>query len=168
MWKERTDLIGYYNEFTKKFNDKSNWAYTDLLVPVVVTLTKKESAILEEKLELFIELGIKLESFGDTSFRVTSIPVWLKEYDANEYITDIVEQVVSGNNKIDLVDLRIHVISTMACKASLKANRVLSLLEMQVLLNDLLKCENPYTCPHGRPTTIIYSTSELDKLFKRT
>ncbi len=157
-----------YEKFTKKFNDKSNWAYTDLLVPVVVTLTKKESAILEEKLELFIELGIKLESFGDTSFRVTSIPVWLKEYDANEYITDIVEQVVSGNNKIDLVDLRIHVISTMACKASLKANRVLSLLEMQVLLNDLLKCENPYTCPHGRPTTIIYSTSELDKLFKRT
>ena len=157
-----------YEKFTKKFNDKSSWTYTDLLIPIVITLTKKESAILEEKIDLFNEVGVKLETFGDTSFRVTSIPTWLKEVDANEYITELVEQVVSGNSKIDLVDLRIHVISTIACKASLKANRVLSFVEMQVLLNDLLKCENPYTCPHGRPTTIIYSTNELDKLFKRT
>lgn len=157
-----------YEKFTKKFNDVNGWTYTDLLIPVVINLTKKESAILEEKLDLFSEIGIKLESFGEASFRVTSIPTWLKEVDASEYINEIVEQVISGNSKINLVDLRIHVISTLACKASLKANRVLSLLEMQVLLNDLLKCENPYTCPHGRPTTIIYSTSELDKLFKRT
>lgn len=157
-----------YEKFTKKFNDVNGWTYTDLLIPVVINLTKKESAILEEKLDLFSEIGIKLESFGEASFRVTSIPTWLKEVDASEYINEIVEQVISGNSKINLVDLRIHVISTLACKASLKANRVLSLLEMQVLLNDLLKCQNPYTCPHGRPTTIIYSTSELDKLFKRT
>ena len=157
-----------YEKFTKKFNDVNGWTYTDLLIPVVINLTKKESAILEEKLDLFSEIGIKLESFGEASFRVTSIPTWLKEVDASEYINEIVEQVISGNSKVNLVDLRIHVISTLACKASLKANRVLSLLEMQVLLNDLLKCENPYTCPHGRPTTIIYSTSELDKLFKRT
>jgi DNA mismatch repair protein MutL len=91
----------------------------------------------------------------------------MKEVDSNDYLNEIVEQVVS-NNKISLLDLRLKVISTLACKASLKANRVLSLMEMQILLNDLLKCDNPYTCPHGRPTTIIYSTNELDKLFKRT
>ena len=120
-----------------------------------------------ENIELFNKIGISIELFGDTSFRVTSVPTWMKEVDSNDYLIEIVEQVVSGNNKINLVDLRINVISTMACKASLKANRNLSMLEMQVLLNDLLKCENPYTCPHGRPTTIIYSTNELDKLFKR-
>lgn len=157
-----------YEKFTNKFNNQETWTYTDLLVPMVINLTKKESAILEENLELFTKLGINIESFGDTSFRVSSIPTWMKEIDSNEYLTEIVEQVVSGNNKISLVDLRIKVISTMACKASLKANKVLSLMEMQILLNNLLKCENPYTCPHGRPTTIIYSTSELDKLFKRT
>lgn len=157
-----------YEKFTNKFNNQDSWTYTDLLVPIVINLTKKEGAVLQENIELFNQVGISIELFGDTSFRVTSIPTWMKEVDSNEYITEIVEQVVSGNNKINLLDLRINVISTMACKASLKANRVLSILEMQVLLNDLLKCENPYTCPHGRPTTIIYSTSELDKLFKRT
>ena len=131
-------------------------------------IAKKESAVLEENLSLFLELGIKMEPFGETSFRVTSLPTWFNEVDASSYLNEVIEQVTSGNHKINLVDLRINLISTLACKASLKANRVLSLMEMQFLLNDLLKCENPYTCPHGRPTMIIYSTSELDKLFKRT
>ena len=155
-----------YEKFRNKFNDQQNWTYTDLLVPIIIELSKKESAILIENLSLFKEIGITIEEFGDSSFRVTSIPTWMKEVDPNEYLKEIVEQVVS-NSKINLVDLRINVIATMACKASLKANRVLSLIEMQTLLDNLLKCENPYSCPHGRPTTIIYSTYELDKLFKR-
>lgn len=156
-----------YEKFTKKFNDIGSWTYMDLLVPVIINLTRKESAIVLERLDLFKEIGIDIEAFGDSSFRVSSIPTFIKEVDTVEYLNEIIEQVIN-NNKIDLIDLRIKAISTLACKASLKANRVLSLMEMQVLLNDLLKCENPYTCPHGRPTTIIYSTSELDKLFKRT
>lgn len=156
-----------YEKFSLKFNDQSNWTYTDLLVPMMITLTRKESAILSEHLSLFSDLGITIDSFGEDSFRITSIPTWMREVDSNDYLNEIVEQVIS-NNKISLEDLRLKVISTLACKASLKANKVLSLMEMQILLNDLLKCNNPYTCPHGRPTTIIYSTSELDKLFKRT
>ena len=157
-----------YELFTKKFNDFSSWTYTDLLIPMVVTLTKKESAILLESLDVLKEVGITIEEFGEDSFRVTSIPTWMKEVDSNDYLDEIIEQVVSGNKKIDLQTLRIHVISTMACKASLKANKVLSYFEMQTLLDNLLKCDNPYTCPHGRPTTIIYSTNDLDKLFKRS
>lgn len=155
-----------YEKFSKKFNDKDSWSYTDLLVPMVITLTAKESAILLEKLEVLKEVGITIEAFGENSFRVINIPTWFNEMDSNEYLIDIIEQVIN-DSKVSLLDLRLHVIATMACKASLKANRNLSLLEMQVLLNHLLKCENPYTCPHGRPTTIIYSTNELDKLFKR-
>ena len=135
---------------------------------MIVTLTKKESAILLESLDVLKEVGITIEEFGEDSFRVTSIPTWMKEVDSNNYLDEIIEQVVSGNRKIDLQTLRIHVISTMACKASLKANKVLSYFEMQTLLDNLLKCNNPYTCPHGRPTTIIYSTVDLDKLFKRS
>ncbi len=157
-----------YELFTKKFNDFSNWTYTDLLVPMVVTLTKKESAILLENLSVIKEVGITIEEFGENSFRVTSIPTWMKEVDSSDYLDEIIEQVISGSKKIDLQTLRIHVISTMACKASLKANKVLSYFEMQTLLDTLLKCDNPYTCPHGRPTTIIYTTSDLDKLFKRS
>lgn len=157
-----------YELFSNKFNDFSNWTYTDLLVPMVVTLTKKESALLLESLDVLKNVGITIEEFGENSFRVTSIPTWMKEVDSNNYLDEIIEQVVSGNKKIDLQTLRLHVISTMACKASLKANKVLSYFEMQTLLDNLLKCDNPYTCPHGRPTTIIYSTNDLDKLFKRS
>ena len=157
-----------YELFSKKFNDFSNWTYTDLLIPSVITLTKKESAVLMENLDVLKEVGIAIEEFGEDSFRVTSIPTWMKEVDSNNYLDEIIEQVVSGNKKVDLQTIRIHVISTMACKASLKANKVLSYLEMQTLLDNLLKCDNPYTCPHGRPTTIIYSTNDLDKLFKRS
>ena len=156
-----------YEKFSLKFNDPSKWTYTDLLVPMMITLTKKESAVLSENLGLFSNIGITIEEFGEDSFRITTIPTWMKEIDSNDYLNEIVEQVVN-NNKISLEDLRLKVISTLACKASLKANKTLSLMEMQILLNDLLKCNNPYTCPHGRPTTIIYSTNELDKLFKRT
>ena len=156
-----------YEKFSKKYNDQSKWSYTDLLVPMVINLTKKESSILLEKLELFSNVGITIEVFGEDSFRVVSIPTWMKEVDSIDYLNELIEQVVN-NSKINLEDLRLKVISTLACKASLKANKYLSLMEMQILLNDLLRCNNPYTCPHGRPTMIIYSTGELDKLFRRT
>ena len=156
-----------YEKFTKKFNDQANWSYTDLLIPLIVNVTKKEAAILLERLDMFASIGISIEPFGETSFRVVSIPTWIKEVDSDEYLNELIEQVIS-ENKINLEELRLKVISTLACKASLKANKYLSLMEMQGLINELLKCDNPYTCPHGRPTTLIYTTNELDKLFKRT
>ena len=112
-------------------------------------------------------IGIEIAPFGINAFRVTSIPVWMKEADVNDYIEDIVEQVLSSNGKIKLGDLRLKAISTLACKASLKANKNLSMQEMQVLLDNLFTCNNPFTCPHGRPIMIVYSDYELDKMFRR-
>ena len=74
---------------------------------------------------------------------------------------------MSSNGKIKLGDLRLKAISTLACKASLKANKNLTHEEMQVLLDNLFTCNNPFTCPHGRPTLIVYSDYELDKMFRR-
>ena len=156
-----------YEKFQRKLNDQSNWAFTDLLVPIVVNTSNTQAIKLLDYIENFKSIGIEMSPFGINAFRVTTIPVWMKESDVNDYIEEIVEQVLSSNGRIKLGDLRLKAISTLACKASLKANKNLTLEEMQVLLDNLFTCNNPFTCPHGRPTLIVYSDNELDKMFKR-
>jgi len=156
-----------YEKFQRKLNDQSNWAFTELLVPVVINTSNSQATKLLDYLDNFKNIGIEMAPFGINAFRVTSIPVWMKESNVNEYIEEIVEQVLSTNGKIKLGDLRLKAISTLACKASLKANKVLSIEEMQVLLDNLFTCNNPFTCPHGRPVLIVYNDYELDKMFRR-
>ena len=156
-----------YEKFQNELNNQEKWVYTDLLVPIVVNVSNTQSIKLMDHLEGFKTIGINMEPFGINAFRVTSIPLWMKESNVNEYINEIIEQVLSSSNKVKLGDLRLKAISTLACKASLKANKNLSLQEMQVLMDNLFTCNNPFTCPHGRPVLIVYDDKELDKMFKR-
>ena len=156
-----------YEKFQRQMNDKDNWAYTDLLIPIVVNTSSTQAIKLMDYIESFKSIGINIEPFGISAFRVSSIPLWMKESNVNEYVEEIIEQVLSSNGRVKLGDLRLKAISTLACKASLKANKHLSIEEMQVLLDNLFTCNNPFTCPHGRPVMIVYSDNELDKMFKR-
>ena len=79
---------------------------------------------------------------------------------------DMIQQILK-DNKIDLLSLQEHAIATLSCKASLKGNSHLSIESMQTIVDNLMRCDNPYVCPHGRPTIIHYSAYELEKLFKR-
>ena len=157
-----------YEKFQKELNDSSKWSFTDLLVPIVINTSNIQARKLLDYLENLKTIGIEMTPFGINAFKVTSIPIWMKESNVNEYIEEIVEQVLSSNGKVKLGDLRLKAISTLACKASLKANKFLSNQEMQVLLDNLFTCNNPFTCPHGRPTMLVYNSTELDKMFKRT
>ena len=157
-----------YEKFQRELNDQSKWAFTDLLVPIVVNTSSIQATRLLDYLDVFKNIGIEMSPFGINAFKVTSIPVWMKESNVNEYIDEVVEQVLESKGKVKLGDLRLKAISTLACKASLKANKNLSMQEMQTLLDNLFICNNPFTCPHGRPTLIVYDTNELDKMFKRT
>lgn len=141
--------------------------FTSLLIPKIIDLSYGDIQILKEKLELLKDVGIEADVFGNTSLRVTSIPVWMQDLNIDIYISEMIEQVIKQSN-INIFALRSHAVATMACKASLKANKVLSIEEQQTLINRLLKCENYHTCPHGRPTMVFYSTYEIEKLFKRT
>ena len=157
-----------YEKFQRELNDSSKWIFTDLLVPIIINTSNIQAQKLLDYLDNFKNIGIEMAPFGINAFKVTSIPIWMKEANVNEYVEEIVEQVLSSNGKVKIGDLRLKAISTLACKASLKANKVLSIEEMQVLLDNLFTCNNPFTCPHGRPTLIVYSNNELDKMFKRT
>lgn len=138
------------------------------LIPLVLEYSLAEARELsEEKLEILSHVGIHLEPFGGSSFRVVEVPLWTEEYDEKIYVTSMIEQVMTLGY-VDQNQIRTHAIATMACKASIKANMRLSYEEQASLLNELFTCQNPYTCPHGRPTIIQFNRYQLEKMFKRT
>ena len=155
-----------YEKFQKYFN--SNYDIVEPLIPLTIDLSLSDMKKLTlEKKSLLEGIGIKVEEFGPTTVRIISCPTFLYEKGLeNNYISSIFDSVLN-NSKVDLKELRRNVIATMACKASLKANDTLSLLEMETLYKRLFECENPTCCPHGRPTIIHFSKYDVEKLFKR-
>ena len=138
----------------------------DLLVPITLEYPMSEFLIIEERKQMLAKLGINLEIFGDNGYVIKQLPMWMQNIDEHVFIEDMVTQLLH-DNKVDVIKLQEHAIATLSCKASLKANTHLSQEGMQNLIDNLMCCDNPYVCPHGRPTIIYYSTYEIEKLFKR-
>ncbi len=159
--KERVNYEYYKRKFAR-----FDATYQDLLVPLVFELPMSEYLIIQEKKDLLLEVGIELIEFGQNSFIVKKLPIWMHQINEKKYIDDMIEQILR-EDKVDRMVLQDHAIATLSCKASLKANTYLTLNDMQAILDDLMCCDNPYVCPHGRPTVIFYSSYELEKLFKR-
>ena len=138
----------------------------DLLVPITLEYPMSEFLIIEERKQILAKLGINLEIFGDNGYVIKQLPMWMQNIDEHVFIEDMVTQLLH-DNKVDVIKLQEHAIATLSCKASLKANTHLSQEGMQNLIDNLMCCDNPYVCPHGRPTIIYYSTYEIEQLFKR-
>ena len=155
-----------YEKFDRELNKNIN--VVEPLIPYVINLNPSDiMKLTENKFALLKSIGIECELFGANALRVFKLPAFMKEIDEGVYLEELITQVLL-KDKIDISILRKHVIATMACKASIKANDRLSLVEMNDLLNDLFMCENPTTCPHGRPTIIHFSKYDIEKMFKRT
>ena len=129
----------------------------DLLVPITLEYPMSEFLIIEERKQMLAKLGINLEIFGDNGYVIKQLPMWMQNIDEHVFIEDMVTQLLH-DNKVDVIKLQEHAIATLSCKASLKANTHLSQEGMQNLIDNLMCCDNPYVCPHGRPTIIYYST----------
>lgn len=138
----------------------------ELLVPITLEYPLSEFLIIEERKELLAQVGINLEVFGNGCYVVKQLPLWMQNIDEHLFIENMMNQLLN-DNKIDVIKLQEHAIATLSCKASLKANTHLSVEGMQNIIDNLMRCDNPYVCPHGRPTIIYYSTYEIEKLFKR-
>ena len=138
----------------------------DLLVPINIELPNNEFIILKKHFDILDKLGFIYEEFGINTIVIRSHPVWLPEYALIEAIKKIIDIIVSEE---DFSELKFsdRVSMTMACKMSIKGNDAITLPDMEYLLNNLIKTDNPYTCPHGRPTIIKYSKYDLEKMFKR-
>jgi DNA mismatch repair protein MutL len=155
-----------YEKFQKVLN--MDLKTRPLLVPELLSFSHSEIALFTpEVFTILKDVGIEAELFGSNTLRVTAVPSWAGEYDERIYIQDIIDAVIT-DKRLNQELLRTNAIATMACKASIKANHRLSIMEMQHLIKELLACDNPFSCPHGRPTIIKFTKYELEKMFKRT
>ncbi|MCA9029711.1 MAG: DNA mismatch repair endonuclease MutL [Planctomycetaceae bacterium] len=138
-----------------------------LLIPLTIELSARECHLLLDQVELLKELGILIESFGGTTIMVTGYPAIMKKADPTKLLRDISEMLETSGSKLtrrDLLDSSMHM---MACKAAIKAGQRLSSEEIESLLEQRHLCEDHHHCPHGRPTALVLSRSELDRQFGR-
>lgn len=138
----------------------------ELLVPLTFEFSSAEASIVEEHLDKLKEVGVFLEPFGHGTYLVRSHPQWFPEGHEKETIEDIVFQVLE-EKKVDIAKLREDAAILMSCKRSIKANHYLRDDEMVALLDSLRKTVDPFTCPHGRPIFVHFSTYDMEKMFKR-
>ena len=138
-----------------------------LLVHQLLTFDRKEAALVEENKELFAKLGFHMESAGDLDYRLMEVPADVPVSEAE----DIIREILTGLNEMHETtakEIRQHCLATTACRAAIKAGEELNLRQMQILLEELSHTPFPYTCPHGRPTILKFSSEDLAKMFKRT
>ena len=148
---------------TKEYYKKNIQNNTQMmLVPQVVNLSHKELQFVNENLEMFKNIGFELEPFGNNSIKVNGIPDLEYKANKNDLFLDILDEMIS-NERTQVKDVEERFIATVACKAAVKAHMDLDREEVDYLITTLLSLKNPYTCPHGRPTTIKVSKEEIMK-----
>lgn len=155
----------------------------DMIIPEIIELNYKESANLEKMLPQLIKMGIEIEHFGGTSFAVKSVPAIIDNKSIKPMLRDMLGMMASSGLDIEDGSSKFaensnlsfeigsewldNILILMACHSAIRANHSLDIREMKQLVSDLALCENPYHCPHGRPTIILFSQKELEKRFKR-
>lgn len=139
-----------------------------LLFPITLEYTSSEYMKLKEKIDILNNIGIEIEEFGINSFIVKSHPVWFPKGQEDKYVNKVLETVLNYNEPFDLVKFNEKVAINLSCKMAIKANEYISNEEAINLIKTLQKCVQPFNCPHGRPTTLIYTVQELEHLFKRS
>lgn len=139
----------------------------DLLIPIKIELASNEFLIVRNHLDTLKEYGFVAEEFGMNTIIIRSHPNWIPDDIAEECIRKVVDIIISKEN-FDFDQFVWRMAATMACRMSVKANDYLSYDDQIWLLDTLRNCENPFTCPHGRPTIITYTKYDLEKLFKRS
>lgn len=154
-----------YEMITKRYQDEEV-TYTDMLVPLSIELSTSDYTLFQERKSVLTDLGFKIEDFGINTICIKGHPTWLRENYEQDNIKYIVDLVLENKNfnKDRFLDSLAKMVS---CKMSVKANEHLSLEQMEKLLNDLVKCDNPYNCCHGRPSIMKFSNYELEKMFRR-
>ncbi len=157
---ERINYEKVLNEIT---SDKS----TTLLVPFTIELSKSDFIIIKRNIDKLTNMGFVLEEFGINTYKVSAHPIWLKDKINEEVVKDIFDTLISEEGHFDIKRFNDNIAATVACKKSIKGNSRITLDEASFLLSQLVLCDNPYNCPHGRPTIIKFTIYELEKMFKR-
>ena len=155
----------HFEEVQQRFLDQEP-LMQELLVPIILEGSASVAARLQEMNELLEPMHIHLENFGQNSLICRQLPAWMSEIDEQAFLQDVLDLWKDGR-EVRAEDLQRHRLATIACHHSIRFNRVLSLGEMQEVIEQLARCEQPYHCPHGRPTFITITEKQLIKEFQR-
>ena len=153
-----------YEKIMKQMKEKP--VVIDLLVPIRVELRKDEMLLAKERFESLKEYGFIIDEFGENTLLVRSHPSWIPEDRAEDIIRKLID-IVIDKGKLDFDQFIWRIAATTACRMSVMAGDYISEEEEEWILENIRYCENPFTCPHGRPSIITYTRYELEKLFKR-
>lgn len=155
-----------YEFFRDKVGEVNANERQALLMPLTFHYSADEALRLKESKQELEAVGVFIEEFGHASFVVREYPTWFPKGEEQEIIEELIEQVLNAS-KADIKKLREDAAIMMSCKKSIKANHYLDKQQMERLIEDLRKADNPFTCPHGRPVLIHFTTYEVEKMFKR-
>ena len=137
------------------------------LIPMIIELPNNEFIIAKEKLDIIKSYNIDIEEFGINSFRVISHPTWFPKGNEEKIVRRIIEEIVNKGKDFSLAKFNNSLAAIISCKMSVKANTRITKEAQEEIINELRKCNNPFNCPHGRPTIINFTTYEIEKMFKR-
>lgn len=155
-----------YEKLKKQF-EKKEFTSQAISPPIVITLSMREAEGLERFKEQFTKLGFEIEHFGGAEYSICGVPGNLYRLNTRDVLIEMLDELTDGISERATTDVILDKIASMSCKAAVKGSQRLSLPEMEQLMKDLMKLDNPYNCPHGRPTIIAMSKYEIEKKFKR-
>ena len=155
-----------YEKLKKQF-EKKEFTSQAISPPIVITLSMREAEVLERFKEQFTKLGFEIEHFGGAEYSICGVPGNLYRLNTRDVLIEMLDELTDGISERATTDVILDKITSMSCKAAVKGSQRLSLPEMEQLMKDLMQLDNPYNCPHGRPTIIAMSKYEIEKKFKR-
>lgn len=137
-----------------------------IMPPIILTLNMNEEEVLKRNMPVFTKMGYEIEEFGGNEYKVTGIPAGFPKLDYRQMLMDLIDGLMREGRMSDM-DILTEKVASMSCKAAIKGNNKISYEEAKELMNELMKADNPYNCPHGRPTLIVMSKYDIEKKFKR-
>lgn len=138
------------------------------LVPIIIEFPVNEFITIKENINILKDLNVEIEEFGSSSFRVVSHPTWFPKGNEEKIVRRILEEIKDKGKDFNLAKFNDNLAKLISCKMSVKANTRITTEAQEEIINKLRKCDNPFNCPHGRPTIIHFTTYELEKMFKRS
>ncbi len=155
-----------YDKYLKALQEEKTTTIAPLF-PINVELNSSDFITIKENINILTDLGFTIEEFGLNTFTIKEHPTWLRTGYEEESIHKILDSIIAIGSRFDRVKFNEHIAITLACKMSIKANTSISTEAQEEILRELVNTDNPYNCPHGRPTIIKFSIYDLEKMFKR-
>jgi DNA mismatch repair protein MutL len=155
-----------YEKYLKALKEEKTTTVAPLF-PINIELNSSDFITVQENQSVLTDMGFVIEEFGYNTLTIKEHPTWLKEGYEEESIHKIIDSIISIGDRFNRVKFNEHIAITLACKMSIKANTRISTEAMEEILNELVETDNPYNCPHGRPTIIKFTIYDIEKMFKR-